>query len=92
LPQDNKEEVDDDSSLAMSSSQSSSVIQSFLSSTTLNKLQTGIHSYYGPVILSIQIENNYALSLPCAIMVGHVSLSFVDSFYFKEYIQKIKPN
>ena len=51
LPQDNKEEVDDDNSLDMSSSQSSSVVQSFSSSTTLNKLQTGIQSYYGPVKL-----------------------------------------
>ena len=38
------------------------------------------------------MENNYALSLLCAIIVGHVSLNFVDSFYFEEFIQKIKPN
>ena len=80
LPQDKKGEADDDSSLAMSSSHSSSVVPSFPSSTTLNKLQTRIQSYYGPVILSIQMENNYALSLLCAIIVGHVSLHFVDSF------------
>ena len=86
LPQDNKEEVDDDNSLAMSSSQSSSVVQSFSSSTTLNKLQTGIQSYYGPVIISIQMKNNFALSLLCAMIVGHVSLNFVDSFYFEEFI------
>ena len=92
LPQDNKEEVDDDSSLAMSSSQSSSVVQSFSSSTTLNKLQTGILSYYGLVKLSIQMEKDYALSLLCSIIVGHVSLNFIDSFYFEEFIQKIKPN
>ena len=92
LPQDIKEEVDKDSSLAMSSSQSSSVVQSFSSSTTLTKLQTGIQGYYGPVKLSIQMENNYDLSLLCAIIVGHVSLNFVDSFYFEELIQKIKPN
>ena len=92
LPQDNKEEVDDDTSLPMSSSQSSSVAQSLSSSTTLNKLQTGIQSYYGPVKLSIQMENNSALSLLCAIIVGHVSLNFVDSFYFEDFIQKIKPN
>jgi hypothetical protein len=49
LPQDNKEEVDDDNSLVMSSSQSSTVVQSLSSSTTLNKLQTGIQSNYGPV-------------------------------------------
>ena len=36
--------------------------------------------------------NDYALSLFCAIIVGHVSLKFVDSFYFEEFIQKIKPN
>ena len=64
LPQDNKEEVDDDNSLAMrSSSQSSSVVKSFLSSTTLNKLLTGIQSYYGPVKLSIQMKNNLCLVL-----------------------------
>ena len=91
LPHDIKEEVDDDNSLSMSSSQSSSVVPSFLSSTTLNKLQTGIQSYYGPVKLSIQMENDYALSLLCAIIVGHVSLYFVDSFYFEECIQKIQP-
>ena len=92
LPHDIKEEVDDDSSLAMSSSQSSSVVQSFSSSTTLNKLQTGILSYYGLVKLSIQMEKDYALSLLCSIIVGHVSLNFIDSFYFEEFIQKIKPN
>ena len=92
LSQDDKEEADEDNSLAMSSSQSSSVVQSFSLSTTMNKLQTGIQSYYGPVKLSIQMENNYALSLLCAIIVGHVSLNFVDSFYFEEFIQKIKPN
>jgi hypothetical protein len=27
-----------------------------------------------------------------AIIVGHVSLNFVDSFYFEEFNQKIKPN
>ena len=84
LPQDNKEEVDEDNSLAMSSSQSSSVVPSLSSSTTLNKLQTGIQSYYGPVKLSIQMENDYALSLPFAMIVGHVSLHFVHSFYFEE--------
>ena len=78
LPQDNKEEVDEDNSLPMSSSQSSSVDPSFSSSTALNKLQTGIQSYYGPVKLSIQMENNYALSLLCAIIVGHVALSIVN--------------
>ena len=76
----------------MSSSQSSSVVHSFSLSTTMNKLQTGIQSYYGPVKLSIQMENDYALSLLCAIIVGHVSLSFVDSFYFEECIQKIMLN
>jgi uncharacterized membrane protein len=76
----------------MSSFQSSSVVQSFSSSTTLNKLQTGFQSYYGPVKLLIQMGNDYALSLLCAIIVGHVSLHFVDSFYFEEFIQKIKPN
>jgi hypothetical protein len=44
LPQDNKEEVDEGKSLPMSSSQSSSVLPLFSSSTTLNKLQTGIQS------------------------------------------------
>ena len=92
LPQDNKEEVDDDNYLVMSSSQSSSVVPSFLSSTTLNKLQTGIQSYYGSVKQSIQMENEYTLSLPFVMVVGHVSLHFVDSFYFEEFIQKIKPN
>ena len=92
LPQDNKEEVDDDNYLVMSSSQSSSVVQSFSSSKTLNKLQKGIQSYYGPVKLSIQMGNDYALSLLCAIIVGHVSLNLVDSFYFEELLQKIKPN
>ena len=38
------------------------------------------------------MENDYALSLLCAIIVGHVFLSFVDSFYFEEFIQKIIPN
>jgi hypothetical protein len=38
LPQDNKEEVDDGNSLAMSSSQSSSVVKSFSSTTTLNNI------------------------------------------------------
>ena len=76
----------------MSSSQSSPAVPSFLSSTTLKKLQAGIHSYYDPVKLSIQIDNDYALSLLCAIIVGHVSLNFVDSFYFEEFILKIKPN
>ena len=42
LPQDNKEEVDEDNSLPMSSSQSSSVDPSFSSSTALNKLQTDV--------------------------------------------------
>jgi hypothetical protein len=92
VPQDNKEEVDDENFLAVSSSQSSSVVPSFFSSTTLSKLQTGIQSYYGHVKLSIQMENNYALSLFCAIMVGHVSLNFVDSFYFEEFMSKIEPN
>ena len=55
LPHDIKEEVDDDNSLAMSSSQSSSVVLSFSSSTTLNKLQTGIQNYHVPVKLSIQM-------------------------------------
>ena len=36
--------------------------------------------------------NDYALSLLCAIIVGHVSLNLVDSFYFEELLQKIKPN
>ena len=36
--------------------------------------------------------NDYALSLLCAIIVGPVSLNFVDSFYFEDFIQKIKPN
>ena len=80
LPQDKKGEADDDSSLAMSSSQSSSVVQSFPSSTTLNKPQTGIQSYYGPVKLSIQMENDFALSLLHVIIVGHASLIFVNSF------------
>jgi hypothetical protein len=92
IPQDIKKEVNDDNSLPMSSSQSSSVVSSFLSSTTLNKLQTGIQNYYCPVILSIQMENDCDLSLLCAIIVGHVSLTFVDSFYFEEFIHKIKPN
>ena len=56
FPQNNKEEVDHDNSLAMSSSQSSLVVQSFSSSTTLNKFQTGIQSYYGTVKISIQKE------------------------------------
>ena len=38
------------------------------------------------------MENDYALSLLCAIIVGHVSLNFVDSFYFEDFIQKINPN
>ena len=80
LPHDIKEEVDDDNSLAMSSSQSSSVVLSFSSSTTLNKLQTGIQSYHGPVKLSIQMENDFALSLLHVIIVGHASLIFVNSF------------
>ena len=85
LPQDNKEKVDEDSSLAIrSSQQSSSGVPSLSSSTTLNKLQTGIQSYYGPVKQSIQMENDYALSLPFAMIVGHVSLHFVHSFYFEE--------
>ena len=92
LPQDNKEEVDEDNSFAMSSSLSSSVVPSFLSSTTLNKLKTGIQIYYGPVRISIQMENGYALSLLHVIIVGNVSLNFVDSFYFEEFIQKITPN
>ena len=92
LPQDNKEEVDDDNSVAMSSSQSSFIVQSFLSSATLNKLQTGIQSYFGPVKWSTQMEDDYALSLYCAIIVGHLPLHFVNSFYFEEFIQKIKPN
>ena len=89
LPHDIKEEVDDDSSLAMSSSQSSSVVQSFSSSTTLNKLQTGIQSYYGPVKLSIQMENNYALSLLHAIIVGHLSLNFVDLFILRSSFKQL---
>ena len=36
--------------------------------------------------------NDYALSLLCVIIVGHVSLNFIDSFYFEELLQKIKPN
>ena len=76
LPQDNKEEVDENNSLPVNSSQSSSVNPLFPSSTTLNKLQTGIQSYYDPVKLSIQMENNSALSLFCAIIVGHVYLNF----------------
>jgi hypothetical protein len=40
LPQDSKEEVDEDNSLAMISSHSSSAVQSFSSSIPLNKLQT----------------------------------------------------
>ena len=91
LPQDSKEE-DEDYSLAMSSSQSLSVFLPYSFSTTLNKLQTGIQSYYGPVKLSIQMKKDYALSLLCGIIVGHVSLNFVDSFVFEEFIQKIKPN
>jgi hypothetical protein len=58
----------------------------------MNKPQTGIQSYYGPVKLSIQMENDYALLLLCAMIVGHVSLNLVDSFYFEEFIPKIKPN
>ena len=92
LPQDKKEEVHDDNSLAMSSSQSSPTAPAFSSSTTLNKLQTGIQSYYGTVKLSIQMENNYALSLLHAIIIRHVYLSFVDSFCFQEFIQKVKLN
>ena len=69
----------------MGSSQSSSDVASFSSSTALNKLQTGIQSNYGPVRLSFQMEYDYALSLLCAIIVGHVSLNFVDSFYFEEW-------
>ena len=38
------------------------------------------------------MENDYTLSLLCAIIVGHVSLNFVDSFYFEDFIQKINPN
>ena len=89
---DNNEEVDDDNSLPRHSSQSSPAVPSFLSSTTLKKLQTGIHSYYDPVKLSIQMEYEHALSLLCAIIVGHKSLNFVNSFYLEEFIQKIKPN
>ena len=74
----------------MSSSQLLSSFPSFSSSTTLNKLQTCIQSYYGPVKLSIQMENEYALL--CPIVVGHMSLNFVDSLYFEEFIQKIKLN
>ena len=75
LPEDNKEEVDDDNSLTMrNSSQSSSVVPSFSSSTTLYKLQTGIQSYYDSVKLSIQMENDYALSLLCAIIVVYMCL------------------
>jgi hypothetical protein len=92
LPQDNKEEDDENNSLAMSFSQSSYVLPSFSSSTTLNRLQTGIQSYYGLVELSIQMDNDYALSLICAIIVVHESLNFVDSFYLEEFIQEIKPN
>ena len=92
LPQENQEEVDDDTSLPMSSSQSSSVVPYFLSSTTLTKLQTGIQGYYGPVKLSIQMKNNYDLSLLCSIIAGHLSLNFVDSFYFEEFILEIIPN
>ena len=76
----------------MSLSQTSSPVYSFSSSTTLNNLQTGFQSYYGPVKLSIQIKNNNALSLLHPIIVGHVSLNYVDSNYFEEFIQKIKPN
>jgi hypothetical protein len=71
----------------MSSSQLSSAVPTFFSSTTLNKLQTGIQSYYGPVRLSIQMKNDFALSMLCAIIVRHVSLNFVGSFYFEEFIQ-----
>ena len=38
------------------------------------------------------MEYDYALSLLCVIIVGHVSLNFIDSFYFEELLQKIKPN
>ena len=69
LPQDNKQEVDEDNSLAMSSSQSSSVVPSFSSSTSLNMIQTGTQSYYGLVKISIQRENDFALSLLHAIIV-----------------------
>ena len=63
LPQDNKEEVDEDNYLCMSSLHSSSVVQSFLCSTTLNKLQAGNQSYYSPVNLAIQMENHFGLVL-----------------------------
>ena len=76
----------------MNSSQSSSGVPSLYSSTTLNKLQIGIQSYYGPVKLSIQMDNDYALSLLCAIIAGHESSNFVDSLYFEEFTLKIKPN
>ena len=86
LPQDNKEEVDDDNLFAMSSSQSSTVVPSFSSFTTLKKPQIGIQSYYSPMKLSIQMRNSYALSLLLAIIVGHMSLNFVDYFYFEEFM------
>jgi hypothetical protein len=38
------------------------------------------------------MESHYSLSLLCAIFVGHVSLNFVDSFYFEVFIQMIMPN
>jgi Protein of unknown function (DUF 659) len=92
VPQDDNNKVDDDESLSMNSSHSSSADKSYSSSTTLNKHQTGIQSYYGPVKLSQQMENDYALSLLRAIIVGNVSVNFIDSFYFEEFIRKIKPN
>jgi hypothetical protein len=38
------------------------------------------------------MKNKYALSLLCAIIVRHMSLNFVDSFYFEDFIPKIRPN
>ena len=63
LPHDIKEEGDDDNSLAMSSFQSSSVVLSFSSSITLNKLQTGIQRH---------MSNNYCTKQGQGIIIFHL--------------------
>jgi hypothetical protein len=65
-----------------------------VSSTTacVDTHQAGIKSYNNPIKLSSQMEEDYSLSLFRAFNVGHVSLNLADSFYFEEFIKKVKPS
>ena len=78
------------SSAAASSAAASS--SSSVSSIANSPKQKSIQSFYGPAVLSKSLENDYSLSLLRAIIFGHVSMNFVDSFYFQEFVRKLKPS